>query len=107
MSCAARGTPRKGSPRNKSASSTTGVPGICLVKDRATNPRYVSWSTYTEQSGKREQKAFSIRKFGYSGAWRMVANVRAEYSGFKIPRRPPAPPEWLKKWAKTLNYPLD
>lgn len=93
-SCAAYTTKRGGGARQKFAASKSGVPGICLTKGN------VSWASYEQQGKRRKQRSFSIRKYGYSGAWRRAAKVRAEQTGLKITMNPPAPPEWLRKWAK-------
>lgn len=99
--CAAYGAHGdSGGPRKRFALSKSGTPGICLVRDNPREPRSVSWSTYTLEDGRRRQKSFAIRRFGYAGAWRRAAKLRAMETGFKVPMKPPAAPGWLKKWAK-------
>lgn len=101
QSCAANGAHGyTGGPRKTFSASTTGVPGICLVKG------IVSWATYELVGGKRKQRSFAIRKYGYSGAWCRAAKVRAEQTGFKIPMKPPVPTVWLRKWAKSQKIEL-
>ncbi|MCC6657835.1 MAG: hypothetical protein IT512_06600 [Rhodocyclaceae bacterium] len=101
LSCAAHGNHgNTGGPRKTFATSTSGVAGICLIKWNA------SWATYMQVGDKRKQRSFAIRKYGYSGAWRQAANVRAEQTGFKIPVKPPMPPAWLRKWAKSQKIEL-
>lgn len=101
QSCAASGAHgHTGGPRKAFSTSTTGVPGICLVKGS------VSWATYEQVGDKRKQHSFAIRKYGYSGAWRRAAKVRAEQTGFEIPMKPPAPTAWLRKWAKSQQLEL-
>lgn len=106
-SCAARGAHgNTRGPRKRFATSKSGTPGVCLIRDNPLAPRNVRWSTYVLEDGKRRQKSFSIRQFGYAGAWRAAARLRAEQTGFKVPMRPPAPPEWLKKWARLNRFQL-
>lgn len=101
QSCAASGAHgNTGGPRKTFSTSTTGVPGICLLRSN------VSWATYEQVGDQRKQRSFAIRKYGYSGAWRRAAKVRAEQTGFKIPMKPPVPPAWLKAWAKAERVEL-
>lgn len=99
--CAAYGAHgNTGGPRRTFATSKTGVPGICLIRGN------ISWAVYEHIDGRQKRRSFSIRKYGYSAAWRRAARIRAEQTGFKIPMKPPVPPAWLKAWAKAERVEL-
>lgn len=79
--------------------NTSGTVGITLAKTDSGPTLRVFWSSRSMVDGHQTQTARSIRKFGYIRAWQLVAAVRAKHTGLQIPAIPPAPPEWLKKWA--------
>lgn len=79
--------------------SKSGSVGISLEPDNPSNPGRVNWVAKNEVDGSTKKCARSIRKYGYVGAWKIVAQFRQEHTGQPVPENPPPPPEWLRDWA--------
>lgn len=78
--------------------NTSGTVGICLAKDKAENPGRVSWQCRIMVNGKQKGISFSIRKFGYAGAWKRAYLLRSQHLGSNAKAIPPEPPDWLVIW---------
>ncbi len=82
--------------------STSGMVGVTLsVTDKSGSLR-VHWSARFMEKGKQKNVSFSVRKYGYDGAFRKALKVRSEAIESSIPRgiKPPAPNRILQKWMK-------
>jgi len=85
--------------------STSGLVGVTLsVADKAGSLR-VHWSARFMEKGKQRNVSFSVRKYGYDGAFRKAIRVRCDAIGTRLPRgiAPPAPNSTLKKWMKSVD----
>lgn len=83
--------------------STSGMVGVTLsVADKSGNLR-VHWSARFMEKGRQRNVSFSVRKYGYEGAFRKALKVRCDAIERTIPRglKPPAPSRPLQKWIKT------
>ena len=82
--------------------STSGMVGVTLsVVDKSGSLR-VHWSARFMEKGKQKNVSFSVRKYGYEGAFRKALKVRSDAIDTRIPRgiKPPAPNRPLQKWMK-------
>ncbi len=85
--------------------STSGLVGVTLsMADKAGSLR-VHWSARFMEKGKQRNVSFSVRKYGYEGAFRKAIRVRCDAIGSRLPRgiKPPAPNSSLKKWMKSVG----
>ena len=85
--------------------STSGLVGVTLsMADKAGSLR-VHWSARFMEKGKQRNVSFSVRKYGYEGAFRKAIRVRCDAIGTRLPRgiKPPAPNQLLKKWMKSVG----
>ncbi|HHI93418.1 MAG TPA: AP2 domain-containing protein [Gammaproteobacteria bacterium] len=85
--------------------STSGLVGVTLsMADKAGSLR-VHWSARFMEKGKQRNVSFSVRKYGYEGAFRKAIRVRCEAIGTRLPRgiKPPVPNPSLKKWMKSVG----
>ncbi|HEC19814.1 MAG TPA: AP2 domain-containing protein [Gammaproteobacteria bacterium] len=85
--------------------STSGLVGVTLsVADKGGSLR-VHWSARFMEKGKQRNVSFSVRKYGYEGAFRKAVRARSEAIGTTVPRglTPPAPSRELKKWIKSVG----
>lgn len=85
--------------------STSGLVGVTLsMADKAGSLR-VHWSARFMEKGKQRNVSFSVRKYGYEGAFRKAIRVRCDAIGTRLPRglKPPAPNLSLKKWMKSVG----
>ena len=83
--------------------STSGLVGVTLsIADKAGSMR-VHWSARFMEKGRQRNVSFSVRKYGYEGAFRKAVRVRCDAIGINPPRgiKPPAPSGALKKWMKS------
>lgn len=84
-------------PRN-----TSGVAGVQRhTKDRGTDRQCVVWTAIWFSEGRRRSKSFSVRRYGYRGAYLWAAYVRARALHQKIDLRrlvTPPPPASLRPW---------
>ena len=82
--------------------STSGVVGVTLsVAEKAGSLR-VHWSARFMEKGRQRNVSFSVRKYGYEGAFRNALKVRFTAIGRSMPRgiKPPAPSKTLERWMK-------
>lgn len=83
--------------------STSGMVGVTLsVADKAGSLR-VHWSARFMEKGRQRNVSFSVRKYGYEGAYRKALRARCDALGIKPARglTPPAPSRELQKWMKS------
>ncbi len=85
--------------------STSGVVGVTLsVAEKAGSLR-VHWSARFMEKGRQRNVSFSVRKYGYEGAFRNALKVRFSAIERPLPRglKPPAPSKTLERWMKKQN----
>jgi len=85
--------------------STSGLVGVTLsMADKAGSLR-VHWSARFMDKGKQRNVSFSVRRYGYEGAFRKAIRVRCDAIGSSLPRgiKPPIPNSSLKKWMKSVG----
>ncbi len=85
--------------------STSGVVGVTLsVAEKAGSLR-VHWSARFMEKGRQRNVSFSVRKYGYEGAFRNALKVRFAAIERPVPRglKPPAPSRTLERWMKKQN----
>jgi len=70
------------------------------------NPTRVMWKVKNTVEGCQSGVGKSIRKWGYIGAWNIVAKLRQAHTGQEVPELPPPPPEWLIEWAEKRGIDL-
>lgn len=83
--------------------STSGVVGVTLsVAEKAGNLR-VHWSARFMEKGKQRNVSFSVRKYGYDGAFRKALKTRCDAIESRVPRnvQPPAPSRTIQRWMKS------
>lgn len=83
--------------------SSSGMVGVTLsVADKAGSLR-VHWSARFMEKGRQRNVSFSVRKYGYEGAYRQALKTRCEAIGSTVPRglNPPEPTRTLQRWMKT------
>lgn len=83
----------------KNKRNTSGEVGINLLLDDPVAPTRVSWAVKMMVNGRARHISRSIRKFGYRGAWKVVAKIREKHTGQPVATEPPRPALWLKQWA--------
>jgi hypothetical protein len=79
------------------------VPGIGLMVDDIQKPSKINWCCRNMVGGVQTRRAFSIRKYGYQGAWELAAALRAAHTDLTIPKKAPTPPDWLAEWLRQLE----
>ncbi len=85
--------------------STSGVVGVTLsVAEKAGSLR-VHWSARFMEKGRQRNVSFSVRKYGYEGAFRNALKVRFAAIERPVPRglKPPTPSKTLERWMKKQN----
>lgn len=85
--------------------STSGMVGVTLsVADKQGNLR-VHWSARFMEKGRQRNVSFSVRKYGYEGAFRKAVKVRCDAIESSVPRglKPPVPPRRVQKWMKSVG----
>jgi hypothetical protein len=83
--------------------SSSGMVGVTLsVADKAGSLR-VHWSARFMEKGRQRNVSFSVRKYGYEGAYRKALKTRCDAIGTSLPRglTPPKPSTTLQRWMKT------
>lgn len=83
--------------------SSSGMVGVTLsVADKAGSLR-VHWSARFMEKGRQRNVSFSVRKFGYEGAFRKALKTRCEAIDSPLPRglTPPEPSRVLQRWMKS------
>jgi hypothetical protein len=96
---------RKTREHSVDSRSTSGLVGVTLsVADKAGSLR-VHWSARFMEKGKQRNVSFSVRKYGYEGAFNKAVRVRCEATGINRPRgiTPPPPSARLKKWMRSVG----
>ncbi|MBL1276246.1 MAG: hypothetical protein COB30_009165 [Ectothiorhodospiraceae bacterium] len=83
--------------------STSGMVGVTLSVTNKAGSLRVHWSARFMEKGRQRNVSFSVRKYGYEGAYRKALRVRCDAIGSNPPRglKPPLPNRELKKWMKT------
>ncbi len=88
--------------------STSGVVGVTLsVAEKAGSLR-VHWSARFMEKGRQRNVSFSVRKYGYEGAFRNALKVRFGAIESTMPRglKPPAPTKVVQRWMKKQKIDL-
>lgn len=96
---------RKTREHSVDSRNTSGIVGVTLsMADKAGSLR-VHWSARFMESGRQRNVSFSVRKYGYEGAFRNALKARCNAIGQNIPRgiRPPMPNSQLKKWMRSVG----
>jgi len=85
--------------------STSGVVGVTLSMVDKSGSLRVHWSARFMEKGRQRNVSFSVRKYGYEGAFRRALKARCEAIGQNIPRgiKPPSPDAQLKKWMRSVG----
>lgn len=83
--------------------STSGVVGVTLSMADKSGSLRVHWSARFMEKGRQRNISFSVRKYGYEGAFRQALKARYNAIGQNVPRgvKPPAPGGPLKKWMRS------
>ncbi len=83
--------------------STSGMVGVTLSVANKTGSLRVHWSARFMEKGRQRNVSFSVRKYGYEGAYRKALRVRCDAIGTHLPRglKPPVPNRELEKWIKS------
>jgi hypothetical protein len=76
------------------------IPGIVLMVDNVKKPLKINWCCLNMVDKIQTRRAFSIRKYGYQGAWERAAELRVAHTGMDIQQEAPKPPEWLEEWLR-------
>ncbi len=82
--------------------STSGIVGVTLsVVEKAGSLR-VHWSARFMDKGRQRNVSFSVRKYGYEGAFRNALKMRCEAIERSVPRalKAPAPAKVVQHWMK-------
>jgi hypothetical protein len=90
----------------KHSRNTTGTVGIQLHMDTRTDPLRASWRSAIMREGRQVPMSRSIRRYGYVGAWQLVAAYRQAHTGQKTPLLPPEPTDELRQWAAQTGVAL-
>ena len=82
--------------------STSGMVGVTLSVTNKAGSLRVHWSARFMEKGRQRNVSFSVRKYGYEGAYRKALRVRCDAIGSNPPRglKPPVPSRELQKWMK-------
>lgn len=86
--------------------NTSGTVGIGLQIDRRRDPASISWRSTTMINGRQSPVARSIRRYGYTQAWQMVAKIREQHTGIRVSKTPPPPTPELLEWAAQTGFDL-
>ncbi len=81
--------------------NTSGKLGVRLCHDH--NPDgsicRVYWEAKFMVDGKQRGRVYSVRKYGYEGAWRLAVAERKRHDGRPVPAKAPDCPAWLVEFA--------
>lgn len=82
--------------------STSGVVGVTLSRAEKGGSLRVHWSARFMHKGHQRNVSFSVRKYGYEGAFRNALKARCEAIGRPLPRgiKVPDPDKPLARWMK-------
>lgn len=80
-----------------------GYVGLSVTVDCRERPSKAFWTARFIRDGRQAKQSFSIRKYGYEGAYRLAAKVRRQATGHPVPKTCPPPPEWLQHWLKNIE----
>lgn len=85
--------------------NTSGVVGVTLSMADKSGSIRVHWSARFMEKGRQKNISFSVRKYGYEGAFRNALKARCHAIGQNIPRgiKPPPPSGSLKKWMSSVG----
>ncbi len=77
----------------------SGKIGLRLMPDRHPDRRIrrVYWEARFMVDGKQRIQTYTVRKYGYIGAWRLAATERSRHDGQPVPAAPPKAPDWLNE----------
>ena len=92
---------RDGNGYNRiSKANTSGRVGVKLGRVDASDGtiRNVSWVASVMGDGRQKNRCWSIRKYGYVGAWRLATAARGRHDGLPSPEQPPPMPTWVVAW---------
>jgi hypothetical protein len=94
---------RKTREHSVDSRSTSGVVGVTLSMSDKSGSTRVHWSARFMQKGRQRNVSFSVRKYGYEGAFKKALKARCEAIGQNLPRgmKPPTPNTTLKKWMRS------
>lgn len=96
---------RKTREHSVDSRSTSGVVGVTLSMADKSGSLRVHWSARFMEKGRQRNISFSVRKYGYEGAFRHALKARCTAIGQNIPRgvKPPPPSGSLKKWMRSVG----
>ena len=82
--------------------STSGVVGVTLSVVEKAGTLRVHWSARFMDKGRQRNVSFSVRKYGYEGAFRNALKTRCEAIERSVPRgvKAPAPTKVVARWMK-------
>lgn len=83
--------------------------GVNLSTNSPDNPSKstkIGWTGCVQKNGLPHRKHWSVKKYGYTEAWRKAAEYRCNHTGEPVPKGPPKPQDWLKKWARLNDVEL-
>lgn len=82
--------------------STSGVVGVTLSRAEKAGSLRVHWSARFMEKGRQRNVSFSVRKYGYEGAFRRALKARCGAIGRPLPRgiAIPEPDKALARWMK-------
>lgn len=85
--------------------NTSGIVGVTLSMADKSGSLRVHWSARFMEKGRQKNISFSVRKYGYEGAFRNALKARCNAIGQNVPRglKPPAPSRSLKKWMSSVG----
>ena len=92
---------RDGNGYNRiSKANTSGRIGVQLGRIKAADGtiRYAAWVASVMEDGRQKRQRWSIRKYGYVGAWRLATAARGRHDGLPSPEQPPPMPDWVVAW---------
>ena len=87
-------------PAKLSCNNTSGRTGVSLRRAKGS----ILWKASFWVGGKRKYKYWSIKMYGYEGAWRLATARREQYDGLPSPQDPPPMPEWVRE---RLSHPIN
>lgn len=94
---------RKTREHSVDSRSTSGMVGVTLSMSDKSGSTRVHWSARFMEKGRQRNVSFSVRKYGYEGAFKKALRARCDAIGQNLPRgiKPPAPSSSLKKWMRS------
>lgn len=89
----------------KSTSNQVGV--SCNINKRKNGQICVSWIAKIQVDGTTKGRGWSVRRYGYTEAWKRAVALRCAHTREPIPTTPPPVPERVRAWAEEFNINLD